>query len=150
MALNTAAITQAVAKLPISNVDIRDIDRIPDEVTVRNCPVMFPAPGEIASGYDNSPATFGGASAAYWAVTRTMTWLYLHSPVGEGRATFSHFADLMKTADAIIENFMELDIDGVDILKVSIENATKPLEVLAGDQFWGFSVTVLVREKVNA
>lgn len=150
MALNTEAITLAVASLSIAGVRIRDLNTIPDEVLVRNCPVMFPAPGEIASGYENGPGTFGGATAAYWAVTRVMSWLYLHSPVGEGRGAFSHFPELMRKSDAIIEKFMELSITGVDILKVTIENASKPIEDPAGNQYYGFYVNVLLREKINA
>ena len=150
MALDTAAITLAVSSLSVSGVDIRDIDRIPDEVTVRQCPIMFPAPGEIAAGYEDAPATFGGATGAYWSVMRTIGFLYLHAPVGEGRGAFSHYAGLAEKADAMIEKFMELDIDDVDIMSVKIDGFSKPIEGPSGNQFFGFMVNMTVREKVNA
>jgi len=150
MALDTKAITLAVSNLSVSGVDIRDIDRIPDEVTVRQCPIMFPQPGEISVGYEDEPATFGGATGTYWPVTRTINFLYLHAPIGEGRGAFSHYSGLADKADAMIGKFMELNITGVDILSVKIDGFSKPIEGPSGNMFFGFTVSMTVREKVNA
>ena len=150
MALDTASITQEVSNISVSGVDIRDIDRIPDEVTVRNCPIMFPQPGEIAVGYEDEPATFGGATGAYWPVTRTINFLYLPAPIGEGRSGFSHYSGLAAKSDEMVEKFIELDITGVDVISVKIDGFSKPIEGPAGNLFHGFTVSMTVREKVNA
>ena len=150
MALNTKAITAGVADtILVAGVDIRDIDDIPDEVLSRHCPIIFPQPGEIAGNYENSPGTFGGASA-YWSVTRNISFIYLHSPIGEGRSAFSAYAGMADKADAMIEKFMELAITGIDVLSVKIDGFSKPIEGPAGNQFFGFTVNMTVREKVNA
>jgi hypothetical protein len=150
MALNTKAITAGVAGLTITGVDIRDINNIPVEVVQRNCPIMFPQPGEIAGGYEDEPGTFGGATGAYWSVSRQISYLYLHVPIGDGRSAFVHYPDLADKADVIIEKFMELDITGIDVLSVKIDGFSKPIEDPSGNQFFGFVVNMTVREKVNA
>ena len=150
MALDTTAITLAVSSLSVSGVDIRDIDRIPDEVTVRDCPIMFPQPGEIIVGYEDEPATFGGATGAYWPVTRTINFLYLHAPIGEGRSAFSHYSGLASKSDEMAEKFMELSITGVDVQSVKIDGFSKPIEGPGANLFHGFTVSMTVREKVNA
>ena len=150
MALNAAGIATAIAALPISGVTVLDISAVPETGDLRQVPVLFPNPSNwIAGGIGGlgeGPATFG---PGMWLFQRAFSYLYLHAPVGSGRALSDHMRGMSVNLDAILTALTTLDVAGVDVLEIDNSDfnvITDP----AGAQWYGFQVTVAMEEKINA
>ena len=152
MALNSAGITAAVAALSVSGVSIKDTSAIPDKVLHRDCPILFPVPGDWVGGAGGSPddeTTFGTPGTRYWQVHRTFKYIYLHSAVGTGRGLADEYNAIVTKAELIWEAITALDVAGVDVENIT-HSAVGVLSDGAGNQFNGCMFEITVREKVNA
>ena len=153
MALNSTAIATAIAALSISGVMIKDISGIPDQVQVRDCPIMYPDPQGLVRGGNaeesqKGPATFGTPTTRYWIFNRVYTYTYLHAPVGSGRGLYEHYAAMLASQDSIITAITALDVDTVDVNKIEISRMGVVPDP-AGSQFYGYSISVTLRERIN-
>jgi hypothetical protein len=157
MALSSTGVATGIAALSISGVTVRDITAIPEKVEPRNLPMLFPSPadwmlGGTGEGTPNSalgPSSFGTPTTRYWLFNRVYQYIYLHAPVGSGRGLYSHYSNMATNADAILTAITTLDLTGVDVRQIDI-GSYGTLQDPAGGQFYGFTVTVTLRERINA
>ena len=152
MALNAGAIATAIAALSISGVTVKDITGIPDQVLARDCPILMPHPndwivGGIGSAEDGEgPATFG---PGMWVFQRAFNYLYLHATAGAGRGLKDHMGAMSTNLDAIQTAMTTLSISGVDVMEIDCSGFSVVTDP-AGNQFYGFQVTVAMKERINA
>lgn len=152
MALNSAAIATGIAALSISGVTVKNVTEIPERVSARECPILFPSPnnwitGGIGGEEDaEGPATFG---PGMWVFQRVFNYLYLHASAGQGRGLAEHLSAMGTKLDAISEALTGLNLAGVDVMQIETSEfnvVTDP----AGNTFYGFQVAVTLKERVNA
>jgi hypothetical protein len=153
MTLSSATIATAIAALSVSGVTIKDVDEIPESILPRACPIMFPSPDNWLGGANGEPAdgptTFGTASTRYWIINRAYRYVYLHEAVGATRGLKDVISAMATKADSIIEALFEMDITDVDVQNVTT-GEFGVLEDPAGHGFFGFTVTITLRERINA
>jgi len=154
MALNSLAIATGISNLVVTGVTIKDITGIPDQVNgARDCPLMFPHPTEWMQGGNGEPstgpATFGTAAGRSWIFDRVYQYVYLHAPVGAGRGIVDQYAGMSAKADAIQTALTQLDLAQVDVNNVSV-GSFGVLQDPAGASFYGFILSVTLREWINA
>jgi hypothetical protein len=152
MALNSAAISAAIAATSISGVTVKDVTGIPQDVFDRDCPILFPQPGSWLDGGSattNKENTFGTASTRMWIFHRSFKYVFLHSAIGAGRGNLDNYADAVTKLEAIVSALIALDISDADVEDVT----HTPIGVMTGpssNKFTGCEVTISIREKVNA
>lgn len=153
MALSSATISAGIAALSISGVTVKDISGMPTKITSRECPIMFPSPTGWKSGGTaepgTGPASFGTAYTRFWLFNRQYQYIYLHAQAGEGRTIAEHYTAMSAKEDAILTALVALDISDVDVMNVSTSDygiRTDP----SGTEFFGFTLSVTLREKINA
>ncbi len=157
MALNSLAIATGIAALgPITasgTIDILDITAEPNQVQPRDCPLMFPMPNGYLGGSNSEPSdgpeTFGTPTTRSWVFDRSYKYVYLHAPVGAGRGLLDQNPGMCQNADAISTALTQLDLAGIDVKNVGI-GQFGVLQDPAGNKFYGYLVTVLLRERINA
>lgn len=105
MALSADGVATSIAGLSVSGLTIKDLDGIPEEVLARDCPIVFPDPGNFMT---NLAVTRQSFSTAKKDVTYTLNYVYLFAEVSEGRGLFDVYQGLVQGAlaflDAIIAN----------------------------------------------
>jgi hypothetical protein len=152
MSLDAGAIATGIAALTVTGISIKDITAIPEQVQPRDCPILFPSPnGWMAGGNgepSNGPATFGSPTGRMWVFNRVLNYVYLHSSIGAGRGLIDNIPGMSDNVDAIITKLLELDLAQVDIQNISI-GAFGELNDPGGNSFFGTTIAVTVREKVN-
>lgn len=151
MSLSATTITAAIADLVISGVTVLDVSEIPSTVTVRDCPVLFPMPGNwlgSGSGTPDEETSFGTPSSRYWKSHRVFTYVFIYAPVGTGRAISEQYTSASAFMDSIPTAVVQLDVSGVDL-----ENIThKPLGVIedaTGAKFIGTNFDFAFTERIN-
>ena len=157
MALNSLAIATGIAALgPITasgTINILDITAEPQQVQPRDCPVMFPMPNGWMGGGNNEPSdgpeTFGTPTTRSWVFNRSYKYVYLHAPAGAGRGLLDNNPGMSQNADAIISALVQLDLTNIDVKNVGI-GQFGVLQDPAGSKFYGYLVTVMLRERINA
>lgn len=152
MTLSAATNATAIAALTVSGVTIKDVTAIPEKVNARDCPILFPSPDNWLGGANLEPAdgptTFGTASTRYWLINRAYRYIYLHEAVGSTRGLKDVIYAMAAKVDLIIEALCELDVSGVDVQSVVVGDFGV-LEDPAGNGFFGCTVTVTLRERIN-
>lgn len=153
MSLSSTTIATGIAALSISGVTVKDITGIPEGISDRTLPILFPAPSSWMGGGNGEPstgpATFGTPTTRFWIFNRTYNYVYLHAPVGSGRGLYDHYSSMSSKADAILEAILTLDLSGIDVKNVIISDFGV-LEDPAKKQYYGFTLAIMLREKVNA
>jgi hypothetical protein len=149
MSLDSAAIATGIAALDVDGITILDVTAIPESVTVRDCPLMFPSPdGWLTGGNQEGPATFGTPTSRYWTFQRNFDYVYLHTQVGVGRGLRDHIGPMATNMDTIMTALTELDLANVDVLGVQCTAFGQLLDP-AGNSFFGCHVQITVREVLN-
>ena len=153
MTLAATTVSAGIAALSISGMkSIKDVDGIPDEVSTRECPIMFPDPNNWLDAGEGAPeeeTTFGTPSTRYWVVHRGYNYIWAYREAGDGRGLKSHYSAGSTMLDAITTAIVALDVSGVDVQGVSHSRfgvITDP----SGKSFYGAFITVRVRERINA
>lgn len=152
MTLSAATNATAIAALTVTGVTIKDADEIPEKVNARDCPVLFPDPNNWLGGANmepgDGPSSFGTADMRYWLINRQYRYIYLHEAVGATRGLKDVISAMAEKVDLLIEAMCELDVSGVDVQTVTTSDFGV-LEDPAGNGFFGCSVTVTLRERIN-
>lgn len=153
MSLSSATIATAIAALSVSGVTIKNITNTPQQVSARDCPILYPPMnawkrGGSAQESSNGPATFGTPTTRYWVFNRTYRYIYLHAPVGSGRGLDDHTLAMSDNEDAISTALTALDIPTVDIIGVTVGEFGQ-IQEPAGAMFYGFTFDVKMRERLN-
>jgi len=150
MTLAIQTITRAIADLSIKGVIIRDTHEIPEAVDVRMCPILYPEPVNFISGFSVERDSFGAAAQAKKTVTYTLTYTYLHAPIGTGRGLFDVYDGLVKNVFAILDALILADaltgtIELIPLTPVNVGPVGDP----AGNRFHGCQFELSVTEFVN-
>ena len=103
MALQADTIATSIAGLSVPGVTIKDLDGVPEEVHARDCPLLYPKPDGFMSNLRVERDSFGAAGDARKTVRYTLSYAYLHAPVGEGRGLFDVYADMVGNVLAILD-----------------------------------------------
>lgn len=153
MGLSTSSITAGIAALTVTGVKILDIGAIPEQIQPRtnDIPILYPHPdGFMAGGTaQQASVTFGTPTGRFWFFERTLKYVYLHAAVGSGRGIADHYPAMLSNIDALMTALVDLDVSGVDVMTVNT-GAFGVLTDPAGQQYFGFTLDINVREKVQA
>ena len=150
MALNIANIPNEIAKMSVSGVTIKDIDQIPEFVTGRNCPILFPRPEEFLTGITFTPDSYGVGSSRKWSVRYTLNYIYLHAPVGSMRGLANVYSGFYTKIGLILDAIIAYQTvtEAIDIAPQNAFNITV-IEDGKGNQFYGAFMAFNVLEYVN-
>jgi hypothetical protein len=158
MSLNTSAITAAIASISVTAygstdaITIRDVDTIDPHVEQRDCPIMFPAPGEWKGGANGSPdeeTTFGTFSTRMWVVHQVFKYVFIQSPVGAGRDINDYYKAASTNADGLWEALTQVNVAAIDVESVNMT----PIGIISdpvGGKFVGCFFNIAFRERINA
>lgn len=151
MTLSTANIAAGIAAISISGLTIKDINKIPEQVQPRDCPIVFPHPVQFiqgGAGGEEGLETFGVPTSRFWLFNRTYRYLMLYSPVGATRGLVDIYAGFAAKIDTFMEAVAELDIVDVDVRNITVSELGV-IEDPVGAKFYGCTIDIMVREKVN-
>lgn len=151
MSLDSAAITTAIAAMSVSGVTIKDTDEIPSIIYDRDCPMLFPAPGDWIDGSSaavDDETTFGTATSRMWVVHRTFHYIYIHSEVNSARGYYEVYGNAADDIENIAVALMQLDISNVDVESVS-HNKIGTMKSPNEKSFVGCDFNITFRERIN-
>ena len=150
MALNIATITDSVAALPISGVNVLSLEQVPTSLTARDVPCLYPEPVGFVSNLSARHVSFDSGAAAPKTVEYDLTYTFCFAPVGSGRLPLEQYGAMVEGAfrvlDAIIAN---------DALSGAMDFQPKSALYFglvsdpAGAKFHGCQLVFHVREFVN-
>ena len=152
MALNAAAISEAIAALSVSGVTIKDVGEIPQSVTSRDCPILFPIPGAWLDGgnaVSETESTFGVAGSRYWETHTILRYVYLRTQVGTGRSIEEHYVGAVTDIQNIITAMTGIDVADVDLESIN-HNPIGNVPDAADKKFFGCNFSFTFRQRINA
>jgi hypothetical protein len=149
MALAIATITDSIAALSVSGVEIRDIDQIPSSLKGYNKPVIFPEPIDFIADPLVTRANFGTGSSQLLDINYTINYQFCYMEVGS-------LWDLRKYAKMVEKAFLFWDtinsndtVSGlIDLRFSTISNFGIVLDP-AGNTFHGTSFGLRVLEHAD-
>jgi len=149
MGLATVTLINSIAALSVSGVKLYGLGGIPQSVVPGECPLIYPKPDGLLSGLQVQIDSSGSA-AGKKTVRYTLSYMFLHSAVGEGRGLFEKYPDMVIKAlaflDAIIANDTltgAVDVQPAGVLQFG------PVPDPAGHLFHGCQIDLAVTELVN-
>lgn len=147
MALQADTIATSIAALSVSGVTLKDLDEIPEEVSARDCPIVYPRPDGFMSGLAVARRSTGVGSAAEKDITYQLNYAYLHSAVGEGRGLFDVYQDMVQKFLAVLDALLADDaLNGaIDIEPQGITQFGLMVDP-SGNYFHGANVVLNVLE----
>jgi len=159
MALNTSGITSAIASLSVvrygstvATINIKNVTALDPHVEARDCPILFPAPGDWKGGASGSPAeetTFGTPSTRMWIVHQTFKYIFIQAQAGTERDINDYYNAASYNVDALWTALTALDVSGVDVENIN----TTPIGVLedpTGTNHVGCIFQIALKERINA
>ena len=160
MALNTAAITAAMAAMSVTGtsttgtngvIAIKDINTMDLHVHNRDCPIMIPAPGEWKGGSSGSPdseTTFGAPGTRFWLVHQTFRYIFFQAEAGAGRDANDHYLAASQNADLLWTAITVLNISNTDVQAVNIGHIGTIQDPMGG-KLIGCFFEITFRERIN-
>lgn len=149
VSVSLATVADSIAGLSISGVNVRDIDKIPDNASMLT-PLLIPQPNGFVTDIAPTFESFGSNAAQKMNLAYTLNYVFLHSQVGSGISAYSAYADLIADFVTIVNAVMSNDrISGaVDIRLQSIGNIGV-INDPADNEYWGIQFSFRVLEYVN-
>lgn len=150
MALNIVNIPNEIAKMSISGVTIKDIDQIPEWVTGRNCPILFPKPDNFLTSISFTPDSYGTGTSRKWSIRYILNYVYLHAPVGSMRGLANIYSGFYTKIGLILDAVIAYQTvaEAIDISPQGVFNV-EVIEDGKGNQFYGTFISLNVLEYVN-
>lgn len=153
MGVSIVTVADSISKITLdtgSNITIKDLDGMLDEVFDRNCPVVMPAPDwltNVEAEMDN----LGSGTSAQWTFTYTVSYRLFYAPVGQGRNKLRHVMpglanEVVYLIDGIMAND---DLDGCEHIELAGSPVFGVVEDPVGNAFWGADMDFEVTELVN-
>ena len=154
MALSADTIASSIATLSVPGVTVLGLDEIPETVTGRDCPLMYPRPDGFMSNLRVERVSFGPASSAAKDVRYTLHYTFLLAPVGDGRGLFDVYADMVSYVLAILDAIIADDaLNGTitGVIDITPQGVVRFGLVAspAGGHFHGAQLSFEVLEHVN-
>jgi hypothetical protein len=147
--LKSKDIAIAIAAISVTGVKFKDLSSFSDAAYGRDIPVFMPNLENWIGSSNSTMQTFGTASTRFWIIERTFSYVYLYEKVGAVRTLSDISSAMADSMDLIWEALLELDIPEVDITNVTWSKSVT-VEDPSGNQFYGFTCDVTVKERVNA
>lgn len=150
MALKFSLIADSIASISVSGVTIKDIDEIPESVSARDCPIMYPEPDGFISGLTYTRDSTGPGLVAQATVTYNMTYAFLYKPVGIGRGLFVVYNDMMTKFGLIVDAIIISDVLN-HVMDLTIGDVIQfgAVPDPAGNMFIGTRLVLKISEFVN-
>jgi hypothetical protein len=147
ISVSLATVADSISKLSISGVNVKDINEIPEDAS-KVTPVLYPKPNGFVSAIKFSRATMGGGGTAKMDLEYTLTYRYLHAPVGGSLGLFSTYQGLITNLCAIVVSIMGNDnITGVVDMQLESVSDIGPLSDPAGSTMYhGVDISLRVLE----
>jgi hypothetical protein len=140
-----ATITNNIAALTISGVNIKDIDEIPQSGSLIT-PVLVPQPNDFVTEFEPEFVSLGSNGGAKIDLNYNLNYVYLHCEAGSGVSQLEVYAGLITNLSAILVAFLSNDaITGLVDLKPRISNIGI-IEDPSGNQFWGVLISLHILE----
>jgi hypothetical protein len=143
-----ATIANALTALSITGITLRDINNIPEACTLL-CPVLYPKPDGFISGMEAvMPETFGTSGAQQVTIKYTLTYRYLHCPIGGALgglfAVYDGLIDAwVKIADAVLNVGA---LSGATNIYLAGIPTIGPVADPAGNIYHGFDVAINIEQ----
>src|SRR3990172_10312405 len=118
MTLAISTICDSISSLSVSGLTIKDLNEIPEAITGRDCPVIYPKPDGFVTNFEMVRNSFGGGSTAMMTVTYDLTYRLLGAPLASGRGLFDSYSMMVEKVYAFIDAILMIDtMDGlIDIV----------------------------------
>ena len=142
--VNVATIATSIAAYSISGVSVKDISEIPESVTDRQCPIMFPDPDNFVTGLSISRESMGADTTAKKNVNYTLNYVFLYTPVGTTRKLIKAIDGLVDCAVAILNAFADDSAPSGAIDVTPTLGAFGALQGPDGSDFFGCKVAINV------
>lgn len=109
MAMLISTILESISDLEVPGLEIRDIDRIPNDCT-RLTPIMFPEPlPGLITNFTVEYNSFGGGGSSKMTVEYDLTFTLLYSPIGAGRTGLDYYVGLVEMWGKVMDKLLESD-----------------------------------------
>jgi hypothetical protein len=137
LAINPDVVAASIANLSISGVTIKDIDEIPDSVSLQ-CPLIIPQPNGFITAIESTSQSFGSLGDQASDFEYTLNYVFLFAEIGSGISAFTPYEPMIQKLVLIIEEILNNDVVTglVDMKLESISNIGS-IDDPAGNQFWG-------------
>ena len=150
MALAIATITKNIAAIDVDGIEIKDIDALKDEYTVRDCPVLIPEPIDFVTGLEIERNSYGSAAQSKKTARYTLNYTFLYMPVGASRYGLDRYGDMVERAFAIVDAMVATD-DLTGSVEFTPQDTVSFGVVLdpAGNSFQGCRILLRITEFIN-
>ena len=150
MTLAISTICDSISSLSVSGLTIKDLNEIPEAVTGRDCPVIYPKPDGFVTNFEMVRDSFGGGSTAKMTVTYDLTYRLLGAPLASGRGLFDSYSLMVEKVYAFIDAVLAIDtMAGLVDITPADTTAFGPVSDPAGGMFHGADVILHVMEFAN-
>lgn len=149
MALNIIVIAHNISDLDVNEVHIRDLTAIPEKVTDRDCPILYPLPNGFVTNLTVQIDSFGDARAKK-TVFYTLTYRFLEASLGSGRGLFDLYSDFVKHVFAVLDKLIDSQaLSGQIDLEIESISNFGPVADPSGNMFHGCDIALRIMEFVN-
>jgi len=148
MALSAATVATSIAALSVSGLTIKDLDAIPQEVTARDCPVLYPDPTRFMTDLVIEVDSFGSASAAK-TIRYTLNYVLAYRIVGEERGLYKIYQGFVQKACLFIDAMLANDALSGCIDSTTIGLTLGVVQDPSGKSFHGCLIPIRIMEFYN-
>jgi hypothetical protein len=141
-------IITAISQLSIGNINIKDVDEIPENAEMA-LPVLFINPDDPISSIEPTFESFGTMGTAKMNLVYNLNYIYLHAKVGAALSLSSVLPGVISAAALIMETVFSNDVVGTAL---QFENSSMTITVVesaSGARFHGATFSFRVLEHVQ-
>ena len=151
MTLAIMTVADSIAALEVAGVRILDLDQVPDALTERDCPVLFPEPLNYVTEFSvERNSTGADLTEARKTAYYTLNYTFAYMPVGSGRTGLSRYDDMIRKLFAIIDQvILNSTITGLVDIEPQEMVELGPVPDPAGNQFLGARLRFRCMEFIN-
>jgi hypothetical protein len=148
MALGVVTLTNEVAALSISGIQIYKLSEIKDIFYSRDLPALFPDVDLFYGPIQAVQNSFKGSqNRAMWTTSRTFNYLLLYAEIGQGRGIADFAEGLAIAQDNILTALITADFSECQVTNVVMGNAAVIKHGTA--QYIGLEIGITVQELIN-
>lgn len=151
MGLQIVTVAESIADLSVTGVDIKDLDKIPEEGNAMDVPVIIPKPDGFITGFRHAPVSLSSGSGRQVDVFYILTYRLLHSEIGEGMdGLFTTYPAMVALTALFLDEIIANDTlpGAVDAKPLTIP-IFGPVADPVGNMFHGCDIGIEIMEFVN-
>ncbi len=148
--VNFLAIADAISKLSISGVTIRDVDKLPSSVMPMTAALM-PRPNGFVSDFNPVVDSFGSGGSQRLTLNYTLNYNYYHCPIGS-TLDFGAYAEMMANIEKILVALINNDVLSGAIDQAPTVSDVGPIQDSVGNDYHGctFALRIMQYSEVGA